>query len=76
MTNKALTLAQLKEDPDRLLDQAELCAFLRKTKKWAERKRWERSGPAFHKFGRTVMYRAADVVSWFEAGRVNTNQAA
>ena len=68
------SLAVLKNDPDRLLQQEELCEFLDKTASWAERARWSRTGPRYIKVGRSVFYKAADVLAFIEGGAVETNQ--
>jgi predicted DNA-binding transcriptional regulator AlpA len=68
-------LGDLRADHDRLLTQSELCALLGKSPAWAERARWDKSGPAFLKVGRSVAYRAGDVLEWIEATRVESQAA-
>jgi predicted DNA-binding transcriptional regulator AlpA len=51
----------------RLMDQATLAEYLGKSQAWAERARWEGTGPRFLKLGRHVRYRASDVLEWLEA---------
>lgn len=70
------SIAILKQDPDALLMQRDLCDLLDKSAAWAERQRWAKTGPAYLKLGRAVRYRAADVLSWLEAQRVDTGVAA
>lgn len=67
-----ITISDLRRDPDRLLSQAELCAIIGKSAAWAERARWARIGPAFLKIGRSVVYRAGDVIAWLDDRRVET----
>ena len=49
-----------------LLTQEQLAALLDKSIAWCERSRYDGSGPAFVKIGRTPKYRRADVVAWIE----------
>ena len=53
----------------RLLSQRELVAYLGKSEAWAERSRWDGSGPVFCRIGRHIRYRAEDVEQWINAGR-------
>ncbi|MHB8255868.1 MAG: helix-turn-helix transcriptional regulator [Acidiferrobacterales bacterium] len=76
MANENPSLSELKNDPDRLLTQAELCAVLKKSGAWAERARWARIGPPYLKIGRSVAYRGGDVLEWVESHRVKTENAA
>lgn len=75
MTNETISIADLRRDPDRLLRQVELCTLLGKSKAWAERHRWAKTGPAFHKIGRSVAYQSRDVLAWLERRRVETEAA-
>lgn len=50
----------------RLMDQQELCSYVGKSVKWAERARWAGEGPRFIKLGRHVRYRADDVLAWID----------
>lgn len=68
-----LSIANLKQDPDRLLKQRDLCQLLEKSEAWAERQRWAGTGPGYIKLGRSVRYRAGDVLDWIEAQRVPTS---
>lgn len=70
------SLATLKKDPELLLTQGELCALLGKSQSWAERSRWNRTGPRYLKLGRSVRYRAQDVLEYILAGTVETNRTA
>lgn len=60
------------KNPLGLVNQAELAAMLGKSEAWAERSRWDGSGPPFVKIGKSVMYRVADVQEWL-AGRTRTS---
>lgn len=58
-----------------LLNQAEVATELDKSVAWCERARWEGTGPAFIKIGRSVKYRRADVDEWIELQkRTSTRQ--
>lgn len=70
------SLATLKQDPDALLKQHELCDLIGKSEAWAERQRWAKTGPAYIKLGRAVRYRAGDVLAWLENQRVDTARGA
>lgn len=48
----------------RLLSPQELAAYLRKSKAWVERSRWDGSGPKFIKAGHHCYYREEDVLDW------------
>lgn len=50
-----------------LLTQEELAAELGKSVAWAERARWNGSGPAFVKIGRSVRYRRSAINAWLES---------
>jgi predicted DNA-binding transcriptional regulator AlpA len=67
------SLLPLQTDPDRLLSQDELCKLFGKSPSWAERHRWARTGPRYHKIGRTVFYRARDILAYVEARAVETS---
>lgn len=58
-------------NPLGLIDQAELAGMLGKSEAWAERSRWDGSGPPFVKIGKSVMYRVTDVEDWL-ASRTRT----
>ncbi|SIQ61529.1 helix-turn-helix transcriptional regulator [Marinobacterium stanieri] len=47
-----------------LLTQKDVAQCLGKSVKWCERARIEGTGPRYLKLGRTVRYRAEDVVQW------------
>ena len=49
-----------------LLTQKEMCQIVKKSEKWAEAARLHGDGPQFVKLGRSVRYRAADVLEWIE----------
>lgn len=53
----------------RLLTQRDLCEWLGKSNAWAERGRLEGYGPNYIKVGRSVRYRAEDVLLWLEGNR-------
>lgn len=58
-----------------LMTQAELAQYLGKSIAWAERSRWDGSGPGFVKLGKSVRYRADDVLAWIDANaRRNTSE--
>ncbi len=58
-----------------LMTQAELAQYLGKSTAWAERSRWDGSGPGFVKLGKSVRYRAGDVLAWIDANaRRNTSE--
>lgn len=59
-------------NPLGLINQTELANWLGKSEAWAERSRWDGSGPPFVKIGRSVMYRVADVDAWL-AGRTRNS---
>jgi hypothetical protein len=65
-----MELNELKQNPDKLLDQDEGASSLRKSRAWMERARWARNGPPFIKIGKSVYYRAGDLAAFIEAGRV------
>jgi predicted DNA-binding transcriptional regulator AlpA len=56
----------------RLLTQGQLAEYLHKSEAWAERARWDGSGPPYVKLGRHVRYRAEDVEAWI-AGALRTS---
>jgi len=70
------TLSELRADPDSILSIAETGALLLKSDAWLAWQRSRRTGPRFIKFGRSVGYRAGDLLEWIEAQRVNTGAAA
>lgn len=49
-----------------LLTQQQVSAYLGKSQAWAERSRWDGTGPRFVKVGKAVRYRAEDVREWLE----------
>lgn len=53
-------------DANQLYDQAEVAKALGKSTAWAERSRWDGSGPKFVKIGRKVAYRGSDLNDWIE----------
>lgn len=53
----------------RLITQRQLCDWLAKSPAWAERGRLEGYGPPYVKVGRSVRYRAEDVLEWIEHNR-------
>lgn len=60
-----------------LWDQKQFADYVGKSPAWAERSRWDGTGPRFIKVGRAVRYRAADVLAWLEANtRTNTSGGA
>jgi predicted DNA-binding transcriptional regulator AlpA len=54
-------------DANQLYDQTEVAKALGKSEAWAERSRWDGSGPAFIKVGRSVRYRGSDLLAWIES---------
>ena len=56
----------------RLLTQKQLTEYLSKSEAWAERSRWDGSGPPYVKLGRHVRYRAEDIEAWI-AGSLRTS---
>jgi len=63
-------------DPFAFYDQRETCSLLGKSSAWAERARWSGTGPAYHKIGRRVAYKGADILAWIDASRVEPIAAA
>lgn len=59
-------------NPLGLINQAELAEMLGKSEAWAERSRWDGSGPPYVKIGKSVMYRVTDVEAWL-AGQTRTS---
>ncbi len=53
--------------PARYLTNDEAAAFLRLSPRTLEKQRVIGGGPRFHKFGRRVMYSAADLEAWADA---------
>lgn len=49
-----------------LLTEKQLCAYLGKSKAWAQRSRLDGSGPEFIKAGRKPLYRLDVVANWLE----------
>ena len=66
MTDFLKTAVAYKEE---LLKQEQIAAELGKSIAWCERARWNNSGPAFIKIGRSVRYRRADLNAWLESQR-------
>ena len=64
MTELPTKVTAAKEE---LLTQDELAAELGKSVAWAERARWNGSGPAFVKIGRSVRYRRSAINAWLES---------
>ena len=56
-------------NPLGLISQKELAESLGKSEAWCERSRWDGSGPAFVKIGRSCMYRVSDVEAWLANNR-------
>lgn len=50
----------------KLYSQTEVAQTLGKSEAWAERSRWDGSGPKFVKIGRKVMYRGSDLNNWLD----------
>ena len=59
-----------------LWTQEEAAKYLKKSPKWFERDRWTGPTIPYLKVGRSVLYRAADVVARAEAGLVKSEEAA
>ncbi len=58
-------------------NQIEFVSRIGKSKAWAERSRWNGSGPKFLKIGRSVRYLGRDLNLWIEAQtRQNTGSGA
>lgn len=51
------------------LTQAQLATEIGKSEAWCERSRWDGSGPAFVKVGRSVLYLRRDLEAWLDAQR-------
>lgn len=68
------TLAETTTTVPTLLTQAEAARLLGKSEKWFERDRW--SGPTipYAKLGRTVRYRAEDLLAYIEGNTVGAAQ--
>jgi len=62
-------------EPDKYLIQAEAAKLLRVSGRTLERWRVEGGGPAFRKFGRRIVYAAADLHTWAEARRYRSTSA-
>lgn len=56
----------------RLLTEAELCEYLKKSRAWAQRSRFEGTGPPFVKAGRTPLYPASEVEKWLRGTQRNS----
>lgn len=54
-------------EANKLYSQAEVATALGKSEAWAERSRWDGSGPKFVKIGRKVAYRGGDILAWLES---------
>jgi hypothetical protein len=65
-----MNLNELKQNPERILNQVETAASIDKSRAWLERARWAKTGPIYFKVGRSVYYRAGDLADFIEAGRV------
>jgi predicted DNA-binding transcriptional regulator AlpA len=62
-------------DRDPSLDEAQLCARFRISRKTAQKWRQTNRGPRFVKVGRLVRYRESDVQAWVDQQtRTNTTQ--
>lgn len=62
---------------EELLTQSQVAATLGKSEAWCERSRWDGSGPAYIKIGRSVRYKRSDVDAWLESRkRTWTREAA
>jgi hypothetical protein len=61
----------LEHSPDRdgFAPQKPIAEFLGLSERTMERLRLEGRGPAFHKFGRRVMYQWRDVLAWADGRR-------
>ena len=60
-------------DANKIYTQSEVAEALGKSEAWAERARWNGSGPKFLKLGRRVVYRGSDLLLWIESRvRVST----
>lgn len=70
------SLANLRQDPDRLLSQKEAAPFRGGSVKTLERDRWAGQGIPYLKLGRRVVYRAQDIIDWIEAQRIDTTKCA
>lgn len=55
-----------------LLTQDELSRYLNKSEKWPEAARFRGTGPRFIKVGRSVRYKASDVIEWIESQARNS----
>lgn len=51
------------------MTQSQVAAYLNKSQAWCERKRWDGTGPAYIKVGRSVYYFKADIDAWLVAQR-------
>ena len=58
-------MAEATSDPTpHYLDNDEAAAFLKLSPRTLEKQRVRGSGPAYHKFGRRVVYAIADLQAW------------
>lgn len=71
--SRCRTLAEIRAKPDDILSISETGALLGKSDAWLAWQRSRRTGPRFIKFGRSVGYRAGDLLGWVEAQSVETN---
>lgn len=66
-----LSLDEQKDAPEiELLTTREAAALTKMSIKWFERMRYERTGPPFLRRGRTIRYVKADLVAWWQQGKV------
>ena len=70
MTKEQRTLAETTTTVPVLWTQEEAAKYLGKSPKWFERDRWTGPTIPYLKVGRSVRYRATDVVAAAEAGLV------
>ena len=54
-------------DANKPYTQTEFAQTLGKSEAWAERSRWDGSGPKFVKIGRKVLYRGSDLNDWLDS---------
>jgi hypothetical protein len=61
----------------KILNEDELCRYLGKSKAWAQRSRFEGTGPRYVKAGRKPLYPVEFVNDWLmQSARENTTAAA
>ncbi|SNT38149.1 helix-turn-helix domain-containing protein [Tropicimonas sediminicola] len=74
MTIQTPTLAETTATVPVLWTEDQAAEYLNKSVKWFQRDRWVGPTIPYLKVGRSVRYRAADVVAYVEAGLVEASE--